>query len=149
MGVSLARAALVALGKLDDDAANKHHQNEGLVGWTPLSLRFVLYVWFIVGIRSSQQKGGFRLHAFLQQFRTAGSIYFLAYPSLFVIVQLFAPYLQHPVMQTGLLAMQTVSHFWLSRLFLSRGAYFNASVLSSSLLPGCFSSSCIAPQKEA
>lgn len=146
--VCVIHAALVAVGKLEGDAHLKHHQNEGALGWALVALRLGLYIWFVVAIKESQQKGGFRMQAFLQQFRTAGSIYFLAYPALFVVVQVFAPYLQHPIMQTGLLAMQTASHFWLAGLFLSRGTYFKASVLGSSVLPGCSGFS-VLPQKES
>lgn len=146
--VCVIHAALVAIGKYHGDSHFKYHENEGIVGWALLALRLALYIWFVLAVKESQQKGGFRLQAFLQQFRTAGSIYFLAYPVLFVIVQVFAPYLQHPVMQTGLLTMQTTSHFWLASLFLSRGNYFKASVLGSSVLPGG-SGFCVLPQKEA
>jgi len=148
LAVCVVHAALVAAGKLCGDSNFKYHENEGVVGWALLALRLGLYMWFVVAVKASQQKGGFRLRAFLEQFRTAGTIYFLAYPVLFVVVQVFAPYLQHPIMQTGLLTMQTASHFWLARLFLSRGNYFKASVLGSSVLPGG-SSFCVLPQKEA
>lgn len=146
--ICVIHAALVAMGKLSSDHKFKYHENEGVVGWALLALRLGLYMWFVVAIKASQQKGGFRLQAFLEQFRTAGTIYFLAYPVLFVVVQVFAPYLQHPIMQTGLLTMQTASHCWLARLFLSRGNYFKASVLGSSVLPGG-SGFCVLPQKEA
>lgn len=146
--VCVIHAALVAVGKLHGDSHFKYHEHEGVVGWALLVLRLGLYVWFVAAIKESQQKGGFRLQAFLQQFRTAGTIYFLAYPALFVVVQVFAPYLQHPIMQTGLLTMQTASHFWLANLFLSRGNYFKASVLGASVLPGG-GGFCVPPQKEA
>jgi len=146
--VFVIHAALVAVGKLHGDSHFKYHEHEGVVGWALLVLRLGLYVWFVAAIKESQQKGGFRLQAFLQQFRTAGTIYFLAYPALFVVVQVFAPYLQHPIMQTGLLTMQTASHFWLANLFLSRGNYFKASVLGASVLPGG-GGFCVPPQKEA
>lgn len=146
--VCVVHAALVAVGKLHGDSHFKHHQNEGALGLALVALRLGLYIWFVVAIKESQQKGGFRMQAFLKQFRTAGSIYFLAYPVLFMVVQIFAPYLQHPIMQTGLLTMQTASHFWLASLFLSRGNYFKASVLGSSVLPGA-SGFCVVPQKQA
>jgi len=146
--VCVVHAALVAVGKLHGDSHFKHHQSEGVLGWALVALRLGLYIWFVVAIKESQQKGGFRMQAFLQQFRTAGSIYFLAYPVLFVVVQIFAPYLQHPIMQTGLLTMQTASHFWLASLFLSRGNYFKASALGSSVLPGG-SGFNVVPQKQA
>lgn len=129
-------AALVSFGKLQDESACKYHENEGAVGWVLLSVRLMLLIWFDLAAQDSQQKGGLRLQNFLKRFRVAGCIYFLAYPVLFVFVQILAPYLQHPVMQIGLLVMQTTSHVWLADLFLSRGTYFKLSSLSTSVLPG-------------
>lgn len=136
LAVSVVHAALVGLSKSRDGTSFKYHENEGAIGWLLLVIRLILYSWFITATEASRQKGGLQLQSFLRQFQVAGSMYFLAYPLIFVVVQVFAPYLQHPLMQTGLLAMQTTSHVWLARLFFSRGVYFEASVLSSSLLPG-------------
>jgi hypothetical protein len=135
-GVLVLHAALVGLGKLQDGASHKHHENDGLIGWAILAIRLALYVWFLKGVRALRQRGGFRLDAFLQQFRFAGSLYFLAYPVIFVIAQVFAPYLRHPIMQGGLLVTKLLSNAWLASLFLSRGSYFRVSALSASLLPG-------------
>jgi len=128
-------AALVGFGKMQDEAASKYHKNEGAIGWVLLSVRLMLLGWFCFATQASQQEGGLRLHDFLQRFRLAGSVYFLTYPVLFVVVQMFAPYLQHPLLQIGLLIMQTASIVWLAELFLSRGTYFKLSALSCSLLP--------------
>merc|ERR1719171_2868688 len=129
-------AALVSFGKLQDESASKYHENEGAIGWVLLSVRLMLFVWFLFATQASQREGGLRLQQFLHSFRLAGSVYFLAYPILFVVVQIFAAYLRHRILQIGLLAMQTASSLWLAQLFLSRGAYFKVSALSSSFLPG-------------
>lgn len=129
-------AALVSFAKLQEESASKYHENEGAVGWVLLSVRLMLFVWFLFATQASQREGGPRLHDFLQRFRIVGSMYFLAYPLLYVIVQIFAAYLQHPIMQVGLLTMQTASNICLGELFLSRGTYFKVSALGSSLLPG-------------
>jgi hypothetical protein len=142
--VSLAiHAVLVSFGKLQDESACKYHENEGAVGWVLLTVRILLFAWFWMAIQASQVQGGLRLHDFFQRFRIAGSLYFLAYPILFVIVQVFAPYLQHPILQIGLLVMQTASNVWLAELFLSRGTYFKVSALSSSLLPASGRNACM------
>lgn len=135
--------ALVSFGKLQEESACKYHENEGAVGWVLLSVRLLLFAWFVAAIQRSQAQGGLRLHGFFQSFRTAGSMYFLAYPVLFIVVQVFAPYLQHPILQIGLLSMQTASDVWLAELFLSRGTYFKVSALSSSLLPASGHNACI------
>lgn len=126
---------LVSFGKFQDEAASKYHENEGVVGWVLLSVRLMLLAWFIFAIQASLEESGDRLRDFLRSYRLAGAMYFLAYPLLFVVVQIVAPYWQHPVMQIGLLSMQTMSNAWLAELFLSRGTFFKVSALSSSFLP--------------
>lgn len=127
---------LVGFGKIKDDVSYKYHENEGVIGWILLGMRLMLYAWFLWAVQSSQSEGGFKLRGFLSQFRVAGSVYFLAYPAIFVMTQFFAPYLQHGVMSIGLMMMQFGSNLWLASLFLTRGEYFKVSTLSTSDLPG-------------
>lgn len=127
---------LVGFGKIKDDASYKFHENEGVIGWILLGLRLLLYVWFLWAAQSSAQEGGFKIRCFLSQFRLAGTIYFLAYPAIFLLTQMFAPYLQHGIMSVGLMCMQAGSNVWLATLFLTRGEYFKVSTLSASVLPG-------------
>merc|ERR1719181_2575827 len=100
-------AALVSFGKMQDESASKFHENEGAIGWVLLSVRLMLFVWFRFAAQASQEESGLRLRDFLERFSIIGSMYFLAYPVLFIVVQIFAAYLQHPIMQIGLLAIQT------------------------------------------
>eukprot|EP00445_Apocalathium_hangoei_P094356 CAMPEP_0204242842 /NCGR_PEP_ID=MMETSP0361-20130328/96106_1 /ASSEMBLY_ACC=CAM_ASM_000343 /TAXON_ID=268821 /ORGANISM="Scrippsiella Hangoei, Strain SHTV-5" /LENGTH=426 /DNA_ID=CAMNT_0051215685 /DNA_START=113 /DNA_END=1393 /DNA_ORIENTATION=+ len=143
--VALLHVVLVGHGKMQGDHAEKHHENEGVVGWAILLVRVVLYLWFAVGVGAQKRSGGFRLQPFLHRFHFAGSVYFLSYPAIFMITQVFAPYLRHPVMMIGLVLMQTAAAVWLSDLFLKRGSYYELSTLSSSLLPG---SAGLSPRKE-
>jgi len=127
---------MVGFDKVQGDSSDKHHENEGLVGWAILLARVLLYAWFLAGVQAMRERAGLKLQNFLQRFQLAGSAYFLAHPVIFVVVQALAPYLQHPIMEVGMLTMQTASAVWLADLFLSRGAYFEVSHLSASLLPG-------------
>ncbi|CAK9036625.1 unnamed protein product [Durusdinium trenchii] len=134
--VTVLHVALVAIGKMQSEDY-KYHENEGLVGWILLLVRLSLFVWFRSGIHQLRATGGMKLQSFLQMFEIVGSAYFLAFPTIFVLVQVLAPYLQHPVLQTTLLAVQTASWLWLADLFLSkRGSYFEISELGASMLPG-------------
>merc|ERR1719401_1073568 len=117
--VTALQIALVVLDWLQDKAADKHHNHDGLVGWTILAVRVILYSWFTLGVQSLRESGGLKLRAFLQRFQLAGTLYFLAYPAIFILVHAFAPYLRQPIMHVGLLTMQISSSFWLANLFLS------------------------------
>jgi len=133
--VLITHFALVSLAKLEDDAPDKHHENEGTIGWAILVIRLGLLAWFLHAIRKSRCSAGLKLCAFLRQFEIAGAVYLLAYPLLLIFVQAFAPYLRHPILQIGLLAVQLASDAWFARLFLLRGAYFEVSTFGAPLLP--------------
>jgi hypothetical protein len=135
---ALVHMLLVGLGKLRDDESYKFHENEGVPGWILLAMRLLLLVWFLWALSSTEQeaKNNLQLRGFLAQFRVVGSLYFLAYPAIFMITKCFAPYLQYTVMAIGLMVMQLGSNVWLASLFLTRGRYFRVSTLSISELPG-------------
>merc|ERR1711988_2082889 len=114
----------------------KYHENEGPVGWVLLVLRLLLYVWFLWAVQSTAAEGGMRLRQFCAQLRVAGSLYFLAYPAIFLITKQFAPYLQYSIMASGLMLMQMGSNIWLASLFLRKSEYFKVSTLNSSWLRG-------------
>lgn len=141
--VAVLHVLLVAVGKLQTSC--KYYENEGIVGWMLLVMRMGLLVWFRSGIKSLRHRNSTHLNNFLRLFELAGSAYFLAFPAVFVFVQVLAAYLQNPVLQTALLAVQTVAWLWLAGLFLSRGSYYEASELSASLLPGGAGAHCFSP----
>lgn len=143
--VAVLHVLLVAVGKLQGEEHCKYHENEGAIGWILLCIRISLFAWFRSGINMLRCAGSARVNNFLNYFEIVGSAYFLAFPAIFVFVQVLAPYLQHPVLQTGLLAIQTVSWIWLVNLFLSRSSYHKASELGASLLPGGAGAFCYSP----
>lgn len=140
--VAALHVMLVGHGKLQGEHANAHHGMEGGAGVGILAMRLVLFVVFSLRLKALSQTGGFRLEGFLKQFRVAGSVYLLSFPAIYLIGALFAPYLRFPVIHVGQVCFQSASALWLADLFLSRGAYFQVSNLSSSLLPGCSPTSC-------
>jgi hypothetical protein len=140
----LAHSSLVGLRALRDDTAYRHHEHEGAIGLGILALRLLLFAWFLKSSQTCQAAGGFRLHKFLREFRLAGSVYFLAYPTLLLVLQVFAPYLRHPILHVGLLTMQLASSAWLASMFLSRGTYFQVSALGAPMLPRGGGAVCVA-----
>jgi len=122
--------------KMQEETANRFTEFEGLKGWLFLGFRVAVFIWFWLAARWTADDGGGRIAHFLGKFRVAASLYFLSYPLMFFVVQVFAPYWRKPVMESGMMLAQVCSNFWLSSLFLTRGAYFEASSLGMSPLPG-------------
>eukprot|EP00927_Polykrikos_kofoidii_P063775 TRINITY_DN5865_c0_g1_i1.p1 TRINITY_DN5865_c0_g1~~TRINITY_DN5865_c0_g1_i1.p1 ORF type:complete len:453 (-),score=70.31 TRINITY_DN5865_c0_g1_i1:444-1745(-) len=128
-------AVLVCCGKLwERSSSHRHHDNDGSLGWIIVIVRVLLLLCFLGSANSTRLRGGYRLDGFMRKFQAAGALYFLAYPIVFLVAQVFAPYLRQPVFHLGLLFMQAAVDLWLTNLFLTRGAYFKVSTLSSSLL---------------
>ncbi|CAK0854601.1 unnamed protein product [Prorocentrum cordatum] len=136
LAVAVLHVALVLLDKWGGEAAHEHHENGGALGLALLGARLLLFAWFTKEISDLQAGAGLQLQAFLRRFQVAASAYLLAYPALLLVVQAFAPYLRHPLLQVGLLAAQTACALWLAGLFLSKGRYYELSDMSSSVLPG-------------
>lgn len=134
--VAVVHLILVGLGKVKDDSAYKFHDNEGPVGWILLILRVLLYFWFRWAINATAREGGGRLGRFCGEFRTAGTVYFLMFPVVFLATMLFKQHWRYAVMATCMMVKQVGCNIWLGHLFLKRGSYYSVSTLGSSFLPG-------------
>eukprot|EP00743_Colponemidia_sp_Colp-15_P004031 GILK01004346.1.p1 GENE.GILK01004346.1~~GILK01004346.1.p1 ORF type:complete len:426 (+),score=63.19 GILK01004346.1:147-1424(+) len=136
-GISVIHVVLLFLGRVLDDDHNKFHENEGLPGILTLMLRLGLFGWFFIGARETLMRERNEVkRGFLHSFILYCSIFFLAYPVLFVVTSIFAPYLRQKVMLAGLVLMQSAALYFVSNLFVSRGAYSKVSTLSAPILPG-------------
>jgi len=133
--VAFVHVLAVIAGKYRDDDAWRFHEHEGAHGWLLFALRLALWAWFVFAARSTAADAGGALKNFLQGFSLVGSAYFLSYPIMFIVVRIFAAYLQTAILTAGITSMQVASVAWLGSLFLSRGAYFQVSSLNSSQLP--------------
>lgn len=135
--IGVMHVLLVGFGKIKDDASYKFYENEGIVGWVLLVLRLLLLAWFIWGVKETRKESGAsKLVYFLHKFLIAGVIYFLSYPLVFVITGLFPPYMRYKVMMLGSFLMRFGSYLWMTRLFMTKGEYYEVSTLKSSFLPG-------------
>mmetsp|Transcript_2503 Transcript_2503/g.4266 ORF Transcript_2503/g.4266 Transcript_2503/m.4266 type:complete len:191 (-) Transcript_2503:44-616(-) len=135
-GVALVHVVLIVVGKFNDDDHYKFHEHEGLHGWLLFGLRFALFAIFLWACFTTIGGARDQLQSFLSLYMLAGSAYFLTYPTVFLVVRIFAAYLQNAIFQAGLLTMQVVSIYWLAEMFLLRDSlYFQASALNRSELP--------------
>merc|ERR1719265_1715536 len=93
-----AHAALVGFDHLQDgSSSDRHHDNAGLAGWMIVGIRLALFLWFVRSLRATKERAGTRLQEFLQRFGGAGCLYFLSYPCVFMMAQVFAAYLRQPI----------------------------------------------------
>lgn len=127
--------AIVAAGKFRHEDHFKWHENEGSTGLALIAMRLCLFLWFLLALKFSYAGCSPKLHPFIAQLMLASSVFYLTYPLIFLISSLFAPYLRHKVMLTGLFLMQALSLGWYTQMFLTRGQYFEVSSLGGNLLP--------------
>eukprot|EP00929_Paragymnodinium_shiwhaense_P078940 TRINITY_DN40973_c0_g2_i1.p1 TRINITY_DN40973_c0_g2~~TRINITY_DN40973_c0_g2_i1.p1 ORF type:complete len:453 (+),score=94.53 TRINITY_DN40973_c0_g2_i1:116-1474(+) len=145
-----AHAALVGFDNIQEGtSARRHHDHGGFAGWAIAGIRLALLGWFWAALKTTKDRAGCRLQEFMQRFGLAGTLYFLSYPVIFAVVQVFAAYLRQPIMVVALLLVQAACDSWLCELFLTRGAYFKLSSLSCSFLPGGTDSSPVGLDKGA
>lgn len=128
--------ALIAVSKNEDGAADKFHSHDGVPGQILIALRITLFALFLWAVHSTSRDQGWRLRNFLSRFRICGSIYFVGYPILFMVIIPVAPYWRPPILTACFLLIQIVTNLWLYSLFLSRGEYFKVSELGDTPLPG-------------
>ncbi|CEM31130.1 unnamed protein product [Vitrella brassicaformis CCMP3155] len=136
--VCVGHLVLVAIGNhMADDSRFKFHSNEGAIGWTIVCIRIALYAIFLVACSNTYLASpASRLQAFLRTYTIASSLYFLAFPLLFIVTSIFAPYLRHKIMSNGVWLVQIASLSWLATLFLiPKSQYFSVSSLGHGLLP--------------
>lgn len=142
--VTALHVCLVVVDKYNADPRFKSHAAEGAVGVTFTVLRLLLWLGFVIRcwITANAPTTPSAVAYFVRRFTYAGSLYFLAYPAVFGATTVFAPYLQHKVLTTGIFLMQAGSMLWLTNMFLRRGGqFFKVSEFGSSYLPGGYLSS--------
>ncbi|CAE7310072.1 gpr180 [Symbiodinium pilosum] len=132
---AVVHAILVLLIKGEDDA-DKFHDYESFAGKILLALRLMLFVGFLWALHGTMEDAPFRVRRFLTKFGLIGTVYFIGPPFLVLVVSFIAPYWRPPILTSCLILMQIGTAWWLNRLFLSRGEFFEVSELNSSSLPG-------------
>eukprot|EP00917_Polyrhabdina_sp_WS-2016_P024371 GHVP01052802.1.p1 GENE.GHVP01052802.1~~GHVP01052802.1.p1 ORF type:complete len:459 (+),score=37.44 GHVP01052802.1:476-1852(+) len=130
---------LVVGDKYTHDWRYDFYAGEGKSGLFFAGLRLLLFAAFCYGcVETISTKAGASpaVRDFMRRFLFAGSLYFLAYPVVQIIVPVCASYARQRVFTNSIFFFQLVSLFWLSRLFTCRGEFFSISSLSQSFLPG-------------
>eukprot|EP00451_Oxyrrhis_marina_P040690 CAMPEP_0204394586 /NCGR_PEP_ID=MMETSP0469-20131031/62911_1 /ASSEMBLY_ACC=CAM_ASM_000384 /TAXON_ID=2969 /ORGANISM="Oxyrrhis marina" /LENGTH=424 /DNA_ID=CAMNT_0051388695 /DNA_START=15 /DNA_END=1289 /DNA_ORIENTATION=- len=134
--IGVIHVLLAGFGKITDDAAHKWHEYEGPVGWVIIACRMALALWFSLALKWTWEASGAKLKVFLFKFGFISMVYFFSYPVLFCITGFFAPYVRQKVVSLGQFLIHWLSLILLTRMFLSRGEYFQVSTMNSSFLPG-------------
>jgi len=133
--ITVLHLVLVMWSKLRDDASYKFHENEGASGLVLVLFRLGLYAWFAFAMKQTYSQAAGKQRIFAHRFFLATSLYFLSYPTIFLIAKLFAPYLRHKFMLAGVFLMQAWSLSWYTSMFLTRGLFFEVSDLGGNFLP--------------
>jgi len=137
--IGMFHVMFVGFAKIQEDGAYRTNKHNSVSGWFLVSFRVMLYLWFLWAVTSTKEcTKDPKLKAFLDKFQRNGTIYFIAYPTIFLIGEfLVDPHIEQPFMTGGWMIMHMVSNIWLSSLFLfERGEYWQVSTLNANYLPG-------------
>lgn len=133
---------LQVLNKMNDDDFKKFHDHESFPGKLLVLLRFCLGLFFVysfhVTIRFQESRGGEKLLAFLKRLRLLGGLWFLSFPLLVFIAEMFSHYLRHRIVSTGVLTIQTTLLSVLGYQFISESSTYHrlSTLADSGVLPG-------------
>lgn len=106
------------------EGAHRFHGHEGMYGYFMTAMRLLLYMWFLSATEGTKARGSPKVKSFIFKLQATGSLYFLTYPVMFVIIRIVAPYFQHRVMQAVLLSMHFMMNVILAHMFLAGGEHF-------------------------
>ena len=128
--------ALACASKVTDDAYYKFSDYENTSGWILVTLRILLWVWFLANVRNLLKISQGKIRDFLLSFTLFSSVYFLSIPVTVFLSLLFPPYQRNAVLAVGNLFIQTIAFWLLHDLFSDKSTYFKISTASEGVLPG-------------
>ena len=134
--VVLLNLMIAGLGRLTDDAYSRFTDYDGLAGSLLLLLRVGMWVWFAFNMRSLLATAQPRESHIIWWLALIATLYFLALPALVVGSWAVVPYIRKKVVVIGGLGIQLAVFLLLARLLSEHSAFYKASTLAGSVLPG-------------
>ena len=134
--VALFNFLIAGLGRLTEDSYSHFTDYEGLAGTLLLLLRVVVWVWFAFNMRSLLSSAQPQEQAVIWSLTLTASLYFLSLPALVLTSWTVAAYIRKKVVVVGGLIIQLAVFLLLGRLLSERSAFFKASTMAGSTLPG-------------
>lgn len=118
--LATASALLIVFGKKDDNDFAAFHDHETTAGMLSALLRLLMGAFFFFAIRASKKavKGQGKVVDFLSSLSVWGTAWFVAFPALLVVTELFPHYYHHFLVSGGVIVLQCAALLGLSRLFL-------------------------------
>ena len=134
--VALLNLMIAGLGRLSDDSYGHFTDYEGLAGTLLLLLRLGMWVWFAFNMRSLLSSAQPQEQSVIWSLSLTATLYFLSLPALVLASWTVAPYFRKKVVVIGGLTIQLAVFLLLARLLSERSAFYKASTMSGSTLPG-------------
>jgi hypothetical protein len=134
--VALLEFLFTIISKVSDDDYYKFHEYENWAGYSILTLRVALFLYFVKGLYFSFLEARETIRRFIVKLGLYGSVYFLAIPLIVIITTIVAPYCRHKVVVIGSLSLQILGMIFMTVLFNeTKGDYFEISYHAKPLLP--------------
>lgn len=127
---------IVGLGRITEDSHYKYSDYESLPGYCLVTMRILLWFWFVYLVRELQNGASLKLQNFLFRFSFMASAYFLALPAVVLLSWVFEPYVRNQVVTILVNLIQILVFVFLSHLFSEKSTFYKISTMSDSVLPG-------------
>ena len=135
--VLVAHAFSSLLTAIDDGAHHKYHDYSGFQGFMIVFLRLGTYVVFMYGVTKTIKILPKKGQTFLKALGVAGTLYILAFPSMWVLSYVISLHLRNRFIVYGNLLVQLVAIIILLNQLSKKGTkYYHASEKSKVVLPG-------------
>lgn len=124
------------LTAIDDGAHHKYHDYGGFQGFALISLRVILFFVFIFGVISHYSSVSKKAQSFLKAMAVAGTLYILAFPTLWILSHIAPAYLRNRLIVFGNLGVQLISIIILLNQLAKKGTkFYEASQSYREVLP--------------
>ncbi|OMJ68862.1 hypothetical protein SteCoe_33554 [Stentor coeruleus] len=127
---------IVGIGRITEDSYYRNSDFEGLTGYFLVSIRVIMWFWFVFNMRRLYENANEKFFKVLNRFGIMASGYFLTLPVVLGISWSFEPYMRNVFVVVAVNCMQVLVFVFLTHLFSEKSAFYKASTMSGSVLPG-------------
>lgn len=127
---------IVGIGRITEDSYYRNSDFEGLTGYFLVGIRVLMWFWFVFNMKGLYEKADEKFFKVLNRFGIMASGYFLALPVVLGISWSYEACVRNIFVVIAVNCIQILVFVFLTHLFSEKSAFYKASTMSGSVLPG-------------